>query len=177
MHGILFKQLKEYVTEEYDEETWADAMDQAGIEPKLYLPVTEYPDDEAERLFAAVGSITDTDERDLLEALGAYLAPELLDTFEAHVRDDWDALDLLAHPENEVFTVLHSEDARDGEVTARREGEDGVVVEYASPLQMCPLAEAVVETVAEEHGERVDVTHGTCMRRGADACEIAVRRT
>ncbi len=176
MHGILFKQLKEYVTEEYDEDAWAEAMDEAGIEPKLYLPVTEYPDDEAERLLDAVASVTGTDERDLLEDLGEHLAPELLDTFEAHVRDDWDAMDLLAHAGNEVFTVLRSEDGPDGEVTARRESEDVVVVEYASPLQMCTMAEAVLRTIAEVHGERVDVTHGTCMRRGADACEIRVTR-
>lgn len=176
MHGILFKQLKTYVTEEYDEDTWMEAMDEAGIEPKLYLPVTEYPDEEAERLVDGVATVTGTDEQDLLAALGEHLAPALLDTFEAHVKDDWDAMDLLEHSGNEVFTVLRSEDGSDDEVTARREDEDTVVVEYASPLQMCEMAEAVLRGILDEHDERAEVTQATCMHRGGDACEIHVSR-
>lgn len=176
MHGILFKQLKSYVSETWDEDTWSDAMDEAGIEPKLYLPVTEYPDDEAVRLVDAVTTVTGTDEVDLLDDLGRHMAPVLLDTFKAHVEDDWDAMDLLEHSGNEVFSVLRSSDGPDDEVVARREDEDTVVVEYGSPLQMCAMAESVLRGIVHEHDERVEVVERVCMHHGADACEIRVSR-
>lgn len=176
MHGILFKQLKSYVSEKWDDDTWSEAMDEAGIEPKLYLPVTEYPDDEAVRLVDGVTTVTGIGESDLLEDLGRQLAPELLDTFKAHVEDHWDAMDLLEHSGNQVFSVLRSSDGHDDEVIARREDEDTVVVEYASPLQMCTMAESLLRGIAREHDERVEVTERFCMHRGADACEIRVSR-
>jgi hypothetical protein len=117
MHGILFKYLKACVESEYGPDAWEAAMDRAEIEPKLYLPVTEYPDDEAFALLEGVTSVTDADERELLEDYGERLAPELLDTFEAHVRDDWDLFDLLTHSDNEVFAVFYSEDGDDDAVT------------------------------------------------------------
>lgn len=176
MHGILFKELKSYVSETWDEDTWSDAMDEAGIEPKLYLPVTEYPDDEATRLVEGITTVTGTDEIDLLRDLGLYIAPALLDTFKAHVEDHWDAMDLLENSGNEVFSVLRSSEGDADEVTATREDEDTVVVEYASPLQMCALAEATLEGIAREHDERVEVVERVCMHHGADVCEIRVSR-
>lgn len=149
-------------------------MDEAGIEPKLYLPVTDYPDEEAVRLVAGVASVTGADEADLLEDYGETLAPELLGTFNAHVADAWDAFDLLEHTDNQVFTVLYSEDGRGDEVTATREGADTVVVRYASDLEMCELAKGVFRGIVEAHGESADVSEGACMHQGADHCELTV---
>jgi predicted hydrocarbon binding protein len=176
MHGILFKYLKEYVEAEYDHDAWEAAMDEAEIEPKLYLPVTEYPDDEAVRLVDGVVSVTGAEEGDLLEEYGEVLAPELLDTFNAHIRDDWDAFDLLEHSGNQVFDVFYSEDGDEDEVTATRVGEDTVVLHYGSSLELCGLATGVLRGIAEEHGEDVRVTEDQCMHSGADHCEISVSR-
>lgn len=177
MHGILFKYLKEYVEAEYEDGVWEAAMDEAGIEPKLYLPVTEYPDDEAVRLVDGVASVTGADENDLLEAYGEELAPELLDTFNAHVQDAWGTFDLLEHTDNQVFAVLYSEGGDEGEVIAAREDDDTVVVHYASAMEMCELAVGVLRGLAEEHGTDVTVEEGPCTRRGADHCEITVARS
>lgn len=176
MHGILFKYLKEYVESEYDHDAWEAAMDVADIEPKLYLPVTEYPDDEAVRLIDGVVEVTGADEQELLSSYGERLAPELLDTFEAHVRDDWTVLDLMEHTDNEVFEVLYSEDGDDDEVVSSRSDGDTVVVHYASALEMCELAKGVLRGLAAARDVDVTVTEGPCMHDGADHCEITVSR-
>lgn len=176
MHGILFKYLKEYVEAEYGHDAWEAAMDEAGIEPKLYLPVTEYPDDEAVRLVDGILAVTDADEDDLLSSYGEVLAPELLGTFNAHIRDTWDAFDLMEHAGNQVFTVFYSEDGADGEVSATREDADTVVVHYGSSLELCELAKGVLRGIADEHGEDVAVTEQSCVHDGADHCEITVSR-
>jgi predicted hydrocarbon binding protein len=176
MHGILFKQLKTYVESEWGEDAWSEAMDEAGIEPKLYLPVTDYPDEEALRLLDGVTTVTGAREEQLVEDLGEFMAPALLDTFKAHVMDEWDAMDLLEHTDNEVFAVLRSEGGVGDEVTARREDDRTVVLEYTSDLELCSLACGMLRGLVEEHGEDVDVTEQSCMDHGADACEIRVRR-
>lgn len=176
MHGILFKYLKEYVESEHGHDAWEASMDEADIEPKLYLPVTDYPDDEARALVDGIVTVTGADRANLLEDYGRTLAPELLDTFEAHIRDDWDYFDLLGHTDNEVFAVFYSEDGGDEEVLSTRDG-DGVAVQYASAIEMCDLAEGVLRGLAAAHGEDVRVSEGRCMHAGADHCEITVART
>lgn len=175
MHGILFKRLKTYVEAEYGDDAWADAMEAAGIEPKLYLPVTEYPQAELVRLVDGVVDVTGVDENRLLEALGADMAPALLDTFEAHLKEDWDAMDLLADADNEVYAVLRSDDDSVDVATERRD-EDTVLVEYSADLEMCRLAEGMFRAIGEEYGEHVDVSERVCMHRGGDACEFEVQR-
>ena len=177
MHGILFKQLHVYVSEEWDDGVWRDAMAEADIEPKLYLPVTEYPDEEALALFDAVTTLTETDEIDLFSDLGEQLAETLLDTFKAHVRDEWDVMDLLEHADEQVLSVLHSTDGPDDEVTASREDENTVVVEYDSPLGLCAMLTGVLRGIVETYDENAEITERACVHRGADACEITVSRT
>jgi predicted hydrocarbon binding protein len=177
MHGILFKYLKEYVESEYDQDAWEEAMEVADIEPKLYLPVTEYPDDEAVRLVDGVAEVTGADQHELLEAYGERLAPELLDTFNAHVRDDWGPFDLMEHTDNEVFEVFYSEEGDDDEVAASRPDRDTVVVHYASALEMCELAKGVLRGLAHTRDVDVEVTEGVCMHEGADHCELTVSRS
>lgn len=178
MHGILFKQLKTYVTEQWGDDAWEQAMmEEAGIEPKLYLPVTEYPDEEALRLIDGVVAVTGVERATLLADLGEYLAPALLDTFKAHIKSDWDAMDLLEHSGNQVFAVLRSENGGEDEVVASRENGNTVLLEYGVSLQMCELAKGVLKGIAEEHGESVTVEERQCMHTGASRCEIKVSRT
>lgn len=174
MHGILFKELKTYVTEEWGSDAWDESLDEAGIEPKLYLPVTEYPDDEARRLIDAVSSISGVDRETLLEEFGEALAPALLNTFKAHVKTGWDAFDLLEHTKNQVFTVLQSEDGGPDEVRTDRTADDRVVIKYGSALEMCSLTKGIVRGIADEHDEPVDVTESKCMHDGYDHCEIII---
>lgn len=176
MHGILFKYLKEYVEAEYGPDAWEAAMDEAGIEPKLYLPVTDYPDEEAFALLDGVTTVTGAEERALLADYGERLAPELLDTFEAHVRDDWGLFDLLEHTDNEAFAVFYSEEGDEDEVTASRPDAGTVAYEYASAMEMCEFAKGVLRGLADEWGVDVAVTEGACMHDGADHCEITVAR-
>lgn len=176
MHGILFKQLKTYVTERWGTDEWEAAMAEAGIEPKLYLPVTDYPDEEAFRLLDGVTSVTGVARDQLLADLGEHLAPALLETFRAHVESDWDAMDVLEHSGTQVFAVLRSEEGGEDEVVATREDDDAVVLEYGSPLELCELATGILAGIVEEHGESATVEERQCMHDGASHCEIRVSR-
>lgn len=175
MHGVIFRALKEHVTEEHGEDVWSEMMDAAGIEPKLYLPVSYYPDRELHALVAAGSDVTGRSEADLLEGFGADLAPDLLDTFSTYVPDEWGTLEVLANL-GEIYDAVESgtDEADTPDVDPERDGENAVVVRYRSDRELCDLGTGIVRGVAEAYGDSVRVREDACMHDGADACEIRV---
>lgn len=176
MHGIWFKELKTYVIDEYGKDAWDESLEAAEIEPKLYLPVTEYPDSEAEALLVGICDVTGADRQALLREYGEALAPALLNTFKAHIKTGWDTMDVLERTENQLFDVLKSEDAPDGELSAARPDAGTVVYTYESPLELCSLAKGIVTGIADQNGEPVRISEGSCMLDGASHCEITIER-
>ena len=176
MHGIIHKSLKEYVEAELPGLDWDDLLDDAGIEPKLYLPVSHYPDEEVTGVVTAIADHTDRSERAVQREFGKALAPELLDTFKAHVRDEWDTLDVLEQLEA-IYEGIEqgSDDTSPPEVATRRDGET-VRMAYRSERGLCAMAEGIVHGIAGARGESVAVDHSVCVHEGDDRCELTVSR-
>lgn len=176
MHGIFFKELKSYVIDQYGKDDWDQSLDEAEIEPKLYLPVTEYPDSEAEALLDGICSVTGADRQELLREYGEELAPALLNTFKAHVKAHWDTMDLLERTDNQIFDVLKSEDATSPDATATRPDAGTVVYDYDSDLELCSFAKGVVVGIADQKGEPVRISETACMLEGDHHCRIQIER-
>ena len=45
MHGIIFGELKKLVDTRLGGDTWRELLKDAGLAAKVYMPVTEYPDE------------------------------------------------------------------------------------------------------------------------------------
>ena len=142
-------QAVEYLRRVWGSAEYDAAMDEAGIELKLYLPVTDYPDEKARRLLDGVAAVTGADRERLLAGLGE-------------------------QADHQVYAVLHAEDG-DG-VATEREDEDGVLLEYDADPERCALARGVLTGPADEHDVDVGVSENACMEHGVDACEMRVRR-
>ncbi|WP_121820875.1 heme NO-binding domain-containing protein [Halostella salina] len=176
MHGIIHKSLKEYVEARLNDGSWEDLLDEAGIEPKLYLPVSHYPDEEVTGIVTVIADNTGRSERAVQRDFGAYLAPELLDTFKAHVRDEWDTLDTIAQLETVYEGIEGSnDDTTPPDVETRRDG-DAVTVAYHSDRELCALAEGIIQGIAEVNGEEVAIDHPVCVHEGDGHCELTVTR-
>lgn len=174
MHGIVHKTLKEHVEEDVSGVDWDGIADRAGLEPKLYLPVTHYPDEEIDAVFEALTAATGESEADVQRAFGRRLAPELLNTFKAHVRDDWATRELLLALEIVYERVgAQDEDSDLPDVATDADGGD-VVVTYASERELCSLAEGIVLGVADHYDDDVTITEPECVRKGADRCRLRV---
>jgi len=174
MHGIVHKTLKEYVEEDVDAAEWDEIVDRAGLEPKLYLPVTHYPDEEVTAVFDALTAATGKSEADVQRAFGRRLAPELLNTFKAHVRDDWATRELLLALEI-VYERVAAQD-EDSDLPAVETEADGgdVVVTYDSERKLCSVARGVVLGVADHYDDDVTITEPECARKGADRCRLRI---
>jgi len=177
MHGIIHKSLKGFVETRMGDDAWEEIMEESGIEPKLYLPVSHYPDEELHAIFGTLAERTDGTERALQRAFGAHLAPSLLDTFKAHVRDDWTTLDLLDNLETVYEQIRTGSGETDPPaLDTVRVDEDTVEITYRSDHRMCSLAKGIIDGIAGEFDETVTVREGACLLDGDDRCDLTVVR-
>lgn len=176
MHGVVHRELKEYVDERTDAD-WEDLRERAGIEPKLYLPVSHYPDEEFEALIGELVAASGENRRAILESFGAFLAPTLLDTFRSHVRDGWGMLDLLEHLEGIYDRVAdQNEETTPPTVHCDRVVSDMAVLTYRSDRQLCYVGEGILHGVATEYDTDVTVEQEQCLHEGDDRCEFTIER-
>ncbi|WP_267641155.1 heme NO-binding domain-containing protein [Haloarchaeobius amylolyticus] len=175
MHGILHKSLKGYVEENVAEATWDEVMDAAGIDPKLYLPVTRYPDEEFTDAIAAVAAVTEHTEREVQRDLGRFLAPDILNTFKAHVKRGWETREILTALEG-IYKQIRAQDDESAlpTVSTTRLDPDTYVVEYRSEKRLCDLGKGLIEGIAAEYDDEVAIAEGACLHDGADHCELTV---
>ncbi|HEX5725849.1 MAG TPA: heme NO-binding domain-containing protein [Longimicrobiaceae bacterium] len=178
MHGIIFAELKKYVDARHGGDTWRTLLREAGLGAKMYVPVTEYPDAEAAAIVAAASRATGTPAQAILEDFGEFIAPDLLAMYRALVKPEWRTLEVLENTEETIHRVvrLKNEGARPPEIRAVRTAPDEVTVHYGSERRMCGVTIGIVRGMAAHYGEQVSVRETACMHRGADACEIVVRR-
>lgn len=179
MHGIIHKTLKEYVVARTDEDTWATIVERADVEPTLYLPVSTYDDDEIDAILETLSSMAVQERRQIERDFGRTLAPELLSTFNAHVRTEWGLFELLERLESIVDDV---DTATDGTalpaVAGRRESAERVRVTYRTQREptYCGVAHGILEGVIASFDADATVTERACVRDGEEACVFVVER-
>lgn len=179
MHGIILKGLKDFTVENYDEETWNRIQDEADVGRRLYVPVTEYPDEHVLALVAAASEVSGIAAEELMRAFGRFLVPMLVKFYGVHVDEDWDGLELVENVEDYIHMALRSKHISDFDppaIDARRTGDDRVVVHYASERELCDVAIGILEGIGEFYDESYEISEQQCMHDGAPRCEITVAR-
>lgn len=179
MHGIVLKGLKDFVVENYGTDGWKQVQEEAGVGGRIYVPVTEYPDEEAVALVAAACKVTGQKPPEVMQAFGAYLVGPLVSTYGVHVDGEWSSMELLANVEEYIHEALREKQLSNftpPAVTAERIGEDRVVIHYESDRQLCPLVRGILDGIAAHYGETFEVAERECMLEGADKCEFFVER-
>jgi len=179
MHGIVLKGLKDFVVETYGTDGWDQVREAAGVEGRIYVPVSEYPDEEAVALVGAASEVTGQPPSTVLESFGEYLVDPLLSTYGVHVDGDWSSMELLANVETYIHEALRAKQLSTyapPRIDARRVGADRVVLYYGSGRQFCSLVRGILLGVADHYDETFQVAEPECMLDGADHCEFHVAR-
>lgn len=176
MHGIVFRSLKQFVTESHGNDAWTAVRADAGVGSKLYLPVTTYDDGELFELVESAAAVTHEPTDVLLEGLGVTIAEQLLDAYGNLVDGEWTALDLIEHTEEHIHTVLrtHNPELSPPELACRRLDEGRVAVRYRSDRGLCAVAKGIARGVGDHYDEDVSVDEPQCMHDGAGYCELVV---
>lgn len=177
MHGVIMSELKNFVTGNYDRNTWNLLLRNAGLWPRLYVPVADYPDEEAISLVTKASEMTQTAPTKILESFGEFVVGGLLKMYRPLIRDEWRTLELIENTETAIHTAIRLRDKRAKPPNLRcvRISPAEVVVHYGSERQMCSVAKGIAKGVAKHYGDTVTITERTCMHRGDDHCEISIR--
>lgn len=179
MHGIILKTLQAFVVDTYGEDAWLAIQREADIEEKVYVPVTVYPDGDVYEIARTAGELTDQSPRTILSQYGKWVVPALLETYDLHIDDEWDGLELIANIQ-QFHTSLRTRDMTTlttPRIRSERIGEHHVRITYDSDRKLCDVARGAVQGVAAQFDEELVAEEQTCMHEGDDACRFDIRRT
>lgn len=179
MHGIVFAQLRNYVSIRLGRERWSQIVEAAGLDQLVFLPNASYPDSEMTRLLATLSEQLAQPVNEVVQDFGMYLATPLLGIYGPLLDAQWRTLDLLEHTEKTIHTVIRMQrpNAAPPRLEIERNGPETVTIVYTSARRLCALAEGIIRGVADHYRETVDIEQTSCMHRGDPACVIKVRLT
>lgn len=175
MKGIIFNLVEEAVTTRYGDDAWDQVLDRAGVHG-AYTSLELYPDEELVALVVAGATLLDMDPGELTRWLGHEASLGLADRYphffteHASTRPFLLTLNDVIHPE--VRKLHPNADPPDFGFDETPDGS--LVLTYVSRRRLCDLAVGMIHGAATHYGEKVSVSHGACMKEGADACELTV---
>lgn len=179
MHGIVLKGLKDFVVDRHGSEAWQSIQAEAGLKGKIYVPVTEYPDEEVMMLVGAASSITQSDVPDLLEAFGRFLAERLLETYGVHVDEDWTVLQLIANVEKYIHTSLRAKNVSSytpPKLQSDWMDDNRVRIVYGSDRKLCHFARGLIIGIGQYFDDPLTIEETSCMHNGNKHCRFVVSR-
>jgi predicted hydrocarbon binding protein len=177
MHGTMFVHLRKFTEDRYGVDAWRDVLVAAGLGPRVYLPITSYPDGELTAIVVAAARATNQAIPALLEAFGEYVAPHLLAMYRHLLKPNWRTLDILQHAEATAHRAVRVEQpgASPPYLETERKSEREVTVTYTSARRLCHVAKGIIRGLSRHLDEPVLIDEPQCMHRGAERCLIRVR--
>jgi hypothetical protein len=178
MHGIVFGELKQYVTARLGAPAWNELLADAAIGPKLYLAIQEYPDEELGAILQAACARTGLTAAAVLQDFGDFIGPHLMHMYRMYILPEWKTLDVIEHTEERIHKMVRVQHrgARPPYLSTTRRSDTELVIHYSSVRRLCAFAKGIAMGIARHYGETVEVRDLTCMQKGAATCEILVRR-
>lgn len=178
MHGIVFGELKQYVTARLGDNAWNELLADAGLGAKLYLAIQEYPDEELGAILQAACKRTGLAAAAVLQDFGDFIGPHLVRMYRMYIAPDWKTLDVIEHTEERIHKMvrLQHRGARPPYLSTTRRSEDEIVIHYASARRLCAFAKGIALGIARHYGETLEIRDLTCMHKGAATCEILLTR-
>lgn len=176
MHGLVFTQLKKYVTTKYDFSTWLTLLENADLKGEIYVMSKIYPDDDLVKIVAAASEATKLPAVDIVEDFGMFLVPDLLKIYGAALDPSWKTLDTLEHVENTIHKVVRMRDAAatPPKLICKRVSPTIVEIIYTSERRLCALAIGLTKGVAKHYDENIKIIEPTCMLKGDSECKLII---
>lgn len=177
MKGMVFTMLNDLVESQFGIDTWDDLIDETQPESGgIYTSVETYPDQELLAYVQALSTRTGIPQADLVRAFGKFVLGKF---YEIHPEffDQHTAKSFL----QSVHDVIHVEvkklhpDVVLPEFTYEDAGENGLIMNYYSPRQLCHLAEGLIQGTSERFSQAITVAHDVCTHAGAEHCVLSLQ--
>ena len=177
MHGVIFSGLKRYVGERFGEGTWEALLAQAGLEGRLYAPISLYPDEELDALVAAACEMSGLEAPVLLQDFGAWIIPSLIGMYKSMIPAHWGTVEFLLNVEDQIHEKvikMKNPQARPPKVRAAEIEPGLLLLDYTSHRNMCDLAIGCAMGVATFYGDRAEVEGRKRLPSGSERVTIRI---
>jgi hypothetical protein len=113
----------------------------------------------------------------LLEEFGVFIAPSLLNVYQAFINPEWRVLDIIEHTEATIHKSvrLRQPGARPSELKVARVSDNQAIITYTSPRRLCAVAKGIAKGIAQHYREQLAISERRCMLQGSSACQISVK--
>jgi predicted hydrocarbon binding protein len=176
MHGLIFMELKKYVTAKFDLATWEKLQEKAGQKHQLYLASTVYPDHDILALVGVACEMTGLPANAILEDFGAFIAPDLVQQYKFLVNPEWKLLDFLANTEDTIHKVIRfNKGVTPPRLAVARVAENRATITYNSGRKMCALLKGIIKGAAKHFKEEITISESRCMLHGDSECVVTVQ--
>ena len=157
MHGIIFTNLYKYIRETHGSEMLENIKEKANITRQFYDATKSHPDEEIQALMSAACQLLNVEIDELLEIFGAYIAPGLLKTYSAFVKEEWDCMDLLEHIENTIHRTVRMsiKESSPPVLNVKRIDKDHILIVYTSKRQMISLGIGIIKAIGAHYNEKL----------------------
>ncbi|MGH9576943.1 MAG: heme NO-binding domain-containing protein [Terriglobales bacterium] len=176
MHGIIHAELRRFVETTHGVDAWGAVLAEAGLDRKIYLSTSTYPDAEAVAIVTAANKLTGIPASKLLEDFGEFIAPTLLSMFKPLIKPTWKTLEMLLNTEETIHKVVRMRNpgAEPPRLHFEPAGPGQLLFRYNSPRKMASVAKGIIRGVARHYGETVDIAERPEVR-GVTEMLITVR--
>src|SRR5262245_56105474 len=178
MLGLIPKVLVEFVSTTYDEETAHEVKRRAGVASELEFRINEVYDDQLWlNLVVATCELLQCSTDKLEEDYAKYFLEDAQKRWPAWFKMSKNAQEFLGrHPavHNNFADAVRNASSRDKiKDKFRVENlENKIITHYCSSNRHCHLYTSLAREVLNLYGERAVIEEPTCMKRGAEECEI-----
>jgi predicted hydrocarbon binding protein len=176
MHGLIFVELKKYVEARYNQETWEQLLEKAGLKHQMYRASSVYPDGDALNLVALACQMAGLSATVVLEDFGQFMVPDLIEQYKFLVKPNWGLLEFLENTEETIHKIMRFHPGvTPPRLAVHRTADDKAVISYGSARRLCPMLKGMVKGAAEYYKEEVTVLETSCMLRGDPECTFTVQ--
>lgn len=160
MHGFIFLQLKKYVQQKQGTNAWPLLIKQAQVSQTQYNATEVYPDADISKLLSAACNQWNTTQDELLEEVGTFLVPDLLDIYHIYINPAWRTLDLVENTQNSMHRAVKvsTPDATPPTLHATRINKNRLIIDYYSQRKMASLAVGIIKGIAKHYQEAENVS-------------------
>lgn len=158
MKGVVFNIVEEVVVNLYDEDTWDDVIDAAGV-TGTYSSPGSYPDEELVAIVVAAAELLGVPVPALLRIVGTKAFDGLARRYPHLVGSHTDTILFIQHVEDYIHPEVKKlyPDSVLPEFEFEDRGEGVTRMTYRSPRGLGDLAEGLIEGAAERFNQQINI--------------------
>ena len=158
MKGVIFNIVEEVVVGLYDEDTWDDVIDAAGVSGTYSSP-GNYADEELVAIVVAAAELLEIPLPALLRVVGTKAFEGLARRYPHLVGEHTDTISFIQHVEDYIHPEVKKlyPDSILPAFEFEELGEGAMRMTYRSPRGLHDLAEGLIEGAAERFGQTIEI--------------------